>query len=50
MILPDLSLLRPRAEQQTTAGKGDFSASGHHLEGNDTDGDEKPYEDRTGVA
>lgn len=44
MILPDLSLLCPRAEQQKS------SASGHHLGVNDTDGEEKPYGVRAGVA
>lgn len=50
MILPALSLLCPRAEQQTIAGKVKFSASGRHLEGSDTDGEEKPYGVRAGVA
>lgn len=50
MILPDLSLLCPRAEQQTIAGKDKSSASGHHLGVNDTDGEEKPYGVRAGVA
>lgn len=32
------------------AGKGKSSPSGHELGGNDTDGEEKPYGVRSGVA
>lgn len=50
MNLPALSLFCPGAEHQTIAGKGKFSASGHHLGGTDTDGREKPYGVRAVVA
>lgn len=45
-----MSLLCPRGEQQTIAGKGKFSASGHHVGGNDTDGEEKPRGVRAGCC